>query len=155
MKAFSRFFVTLSLALGALSLLALPACGDGDPDGAENVDVLECAGECSCDQETNTCSCTGGTTCELEGGDDFTFTCDGNAACQLSCNSCDVICPGTTGCTVSLGDGGTGECQGTATCEYECTGNCEISCGGTSNCTTTCSGDGCESDGDDGCTCPE
>jgi hypothetical protein len=143
--------LTLLFAL-TLSVFAFTSCGEDD-DGVDDVDVLECSGQCSCDQETQTCSCSGGTTCALEGGSNVTFTCDGNAACELSCEGCDVICPGTTGCTVTLGNGGTAECQGNAICDYECTGNCDIQCGGASQCSTTCSGDGCEPAGD-GCSCP-
>lgn len=117
------------------------ACGD------KGVEILECSGECSCDEDTRTCSCAGGTTCAIEGAEDITFECNGNAACDLTCGvDCHVICPGTTGCTVALGDGGTAECQGTARCIYNCAGDCEITCSGASTCTVNCADD-CTQDG--------
>lgn len=130
--------------LAALSIAV--ACGDDD------IEVLECTGSCSCDQETRTCSCSGGTTCTIEGAKDITFKCDGNAACNLACGeNCHVICPGTTGCTVTLGNNSTAECQGNAVCNYDCEGNCEAECGGASTCNVTCA-DGCTLSGNT-CSC--
>lgn len=110
----------------------LAACGDG------NVDILECTGECTCDADTNTCSCLGGTDCTVDAEDHVTLICEGNARCALECDSCDVQCPGTSGCDAVIGDGSTGECFGTADCDFHCTGDCEVQCGSNTICTVTC-----------------
>lgn len=123
-------------------LLAAPLFGS-----CTATQVLECEGECTCDDSTRTCSCAGGTACVLEGADDVTFRCEGNASCDLACGvGCHVICPGTTGCTTVLGDDSSAECQGNATCNFTCEGDCEISCGGASTCEVTCADD-CELEG--------
>lgn len=144
----TRIAPTLTAAL----LVAIATIGLVSACGNRDIDVLECSGECSCDDEARSCSCAGGTTCAIEGAEDITFYCDGNAACDLTCGTdCHVVCPGTTGCTVHLGDGGTAECQGNATCTYHCDGNCEAQCGGAAHCTVNCP-DECEQDGN-ACRC--
>lgn len=130
------------LSVEVLSLILMVAGGAvlvmcNDDDGG--VAVLECVGTCTCDEETRTCSCAGGTTCTIEGAENVTLTCDGNAACDLSCGvDCHVICPGTTGCVAEIGDDSTGECQGTAECDFTCLGDCQITCSGTPQCTVRC-----------------
>jgi hypothetical protein len=123
------------LRSGFVLLLAAPAftaCGD-------DAEVIECDGTCSCDAETRTCSCAGGTECTLEGESDVTFTCDGNASCGLSCgDGCNIICPGTTGCTAEAGAGARFECQGNAECEFTCLADCAVHCSGASQCLVTC-----------------
>lgn len=114
------------------------ACGDDDGGTAE---VLMCTpeGACSCDEDTRTCTCTGGSTCALDGASDVTLQCDGNAACNLDCGmACEVICPGTTGCTSTIGDESSGVCQGTGSCDFTCEADCSVSCSGTSSCIVHC-----------------
>lgn len=126
-----------SALLALFVALSAPAgCGDDD-DG--EVRVLACSGNCSCNDDTRTCSCSGGTDCVLEGEGNVTFTCDGNASCGLSCGSaCDIVCPGTTGCVAKAGPSAYFECQGNATCEFTCEADCEVSCGGAARCLVTC-----------------
>jgi hypothetical protein len=113
------------------------ACGDDDEDGGAR--ILECDGNCTCNEDTRTCSCSGGTSCALEGEGNVTFTCDGNAACDLSCGSnCDIICPGTTGCTAEAGASASFECQGNAMCEFTCLADCSVLCQGAAQCLVTC-----------------
>ena len=134
---------TLATSLAIMGLLAagLAACKDDDGGHSE---ILECIGTCTCDQETRTCSCAGGTECTIEGEGNVTLTCDGNASCDLSCGvGCHVICPGTTGCTAEMGDEGTADCQGNAFCDYTCLGDCQVTCSGTPECIVRCT-DGAE-----------
>jgi hypothetical protein len=132
----------LCAAVPALALVAfvqLGGCSSSD------IEVLECTGECECDEETNTCSCLGGTECVVEGGVGVTLTCDGNARCDLACGEeCHVDCHGTTGCDATLGDNSTAACSGTVDCNYTCLGDCVVDCPGTSRCTVACA---------DGATC--
>lgn len=108
-------------------------------DGSDDIDVLECSGECACDEETNTCSCLGGTDCVVESSGAVTLVCEGNARCELACGAdCNVDCPGTSGCDATIGDGSTGTCAGTASCNYTCEGECTIDCPGASRCTLGC-----------------
>ena len=123
-------------------------CGSDEPD------VLECDGDCGCDEETRTCNCSGGTDCVIEGAEDLTFECDGNADCDLTCGTdCHVICPGTTTCTATLTGYASAECQGTGTCEYYCDTDCDIDCGSNTDCTVNCHDDCDELDDNDGCRC--
>jgi hypothetical protein len=126
------------VACAAFLLVVLPlfvACGDDEGEVA----ILECTGTCTCDNDTRTCSCAGGTDCVLEGEGQVTFTCDGNASCGLSCgDDCNVVCPGTTGCNAESGARARFECQGTAACEFRCHADCAVFCGGTSQCLVTC-----------------
>lgn len=132
------FFFALTISLMAV---VISGCS-----GSE-VEVLECSGECTCEEETRSCSCAGGTTCAIDGADDITFYCDGNAACDLTCGyGCHVVCPGTTGCTTTLGPDSSAECKGTASCTYYCEGDCDVECSGASSCTVECADD-CEQDG--------
>ena len=125
----------LSLVLLGSVGAVLVTCND---DGG-NVEVLECIGTCTCDQDTRTCSCAGGTTCTIEGAENVTLVCEGNASCDLACGvGCHVICPGTTGCTAEIGDDGTAECQGTAECDYTCLGDCQVTCSGSPQCIVRC-----------------
>lgn len=138
-----------------IALFALTAifAGFATGCGGDDVEVLECDGECTCDEQTRTCSCAGGTECTLDGAEDVTFECDGNASCDLACGTgCHVICPGTTGCTTILAHNASGECQGTATCEFSCEGNCDVDCGGNTDCTVECADD-CELTDDLNCRC--
>jgi hypothetical protein len=118
-------------------------CGDGGDSPGE---VLECEGSCTCEPETRTCTCHGGTDCVVDGDDDITFECDGNARCGLECGTnCHVECVGTTGCDAVMGDGSTGVCPGTASCNFTCLGSCSVSCSGSAQCTLDCPEDGdCE-----------
>jgi hypothetical protein len=118
--------IALAWALGA-------ACGGND------VEILECTGECTCNPETNTCACLGGTECVVEASGDVTLVCEGNARCDLSCgDGCHVSCPGTSGCQARMGDGSTGSCAGTADCDFTCAGTCRIDCPGSARCTLQC-----------------
>ncbi len=126
--------VRVSCIVGLIGV-SLVACGDDDGD----VEVLECSGTCNCNDDERTCSCAGGTECALEGEGDVTFTCDGNASCDLSCgDGCEIICPGTTGCVAESGAGASFECQGNAMCEFTCLADCSVSCGGTTQCLVHC-----------------
>lgn len=117
----------------ALSILLCAACGGDD------VDVLECTGECTCDEETNTCSCLGGTDCVVEADGAVTLVCEGNARCDLECgDNCTVDCPGTSGCAAGMGANSTGTCAGNAACDYTCAGDCSIDCPGAARCTLVC-----------------
>ncbi len=108
-------------------------------DSKESVEVLECTGSCECDPDTRTCSCLGGTECVVEGADDVTLICEGNARCELECgNRCHVECPGTAGCSAEMGFDSTAICNGTGDCEYYCLGDCEVDCPGTSACFVYC-----------------
>jgi hypothetical protein len=123
-------FMTLFLAMAAV------ACGDDDEG---DVAILECDGNCSCNDVTRTCSCSGGTECTIEGEGNLRFTCDGNASCDLNCgNDCEIVCPGTTGCTAEAGEGASFECQGNAICEFTCRANCSVRCAGAAQCLVTC-----------------
>jgi hypothetical protein len=122
-----------------LSFVAASVVGCGDDEDEGNVRVLECSGTCSCNDETRTCSCSGGTECELSGEGNVTFTCDGNAACDLHCDEdCNIVCPGTTGCTAESGPGASFECQGNASCEFTCQADCTVLCAGAAQCLVTC-----------------
>jgi hypothetical protein len=133
-------FLVPAAVLATLALITLPACG------GSSVEVLECEGTCTCEQETRTCSCAGGTDCVVEGADDITLTCDGNARCDLWCGAgCVVECPGTSGCEASMGHDSAAVCNGTGNCDYECRGDCSVDCPGTSRCSVTCAdGHDCE-----------
>jgi hypothetical protein len=121
-------------AVTFMLVLALGACGGGN-----DVDILECTGQCTCDQETDTCSCLGGTDCTVESSGAVTLICEGNARCDLTCgDGCRVECPGTAGCTASMGANSTGQCNGTASCDFSCAGDCSVDCPGTSQCTLAC-----------------
>ena len=122
------------LMMAFLALFLFMCNNDGD-----DVEVLECVGSCTCDDDTRTCTCQGGTECTIEGEEDITLVCDGNASCDLACgNRCHVICPGTTGCTAEMGDDSIAECQGNAECDYTCLGDCEVQCSGTPQCIVRC-----------------
>ena len=124
------------IASFALLSLAFVACGDDDDD---DVAVLQCSGTCSCNNDTRTCSCSGGTNCVLEGEGNVTFICDGNASCGLGCgDDCNIVCPGTTGCTAESGARARFECQGNAACEFTCHADCSVQCGGTAQCLVSC-----------------
>lgn len=122
------------LVLCLMGSVAVAGCSGDD------IDVLECSGECSCDQETNTCACLGGTDCVIEGGDGaVTLVCEGNARCELECGvDCQVECPGTSGCAATMGDDSTGICNGTGDCDFMCDGDCSVDCPGASSCTVAC-----------------
>src|SRR5688500_2266613 len=125
--------------LGMLGLVLCLAAACGDDDGTAEVLACMPEGSCSCNEETRTCTCTGGSTCALEGASNVTLQCDGNAACHLDCGTdCDVICPGTTGCTSTIGDESTGTCQGTGECDFTCEADCTASCSGSSRCIVRC-----------------
>ncbi len=125
------------IALLALAAFGIAGCGDDDDD--EGAVVLECSGTCTCDGETRTCSCAGGTDCTLLGEGNVTFTCDGNASCGLTCgDDCNIVCPGTTGCVADSGARARFECQGNAECEFTCHADCSVHCGGTASCLVTC-----------------
>jgi hypothetical protein len=130
---------TLAFALGV-------AWGCGPRDDENPGEVLECTGTCTCDPDTRTCKCSGGTDCVVDGGEGIIFECDGNARCSLECgNECHVSCVGTTGCDAVMGDGSTGECPGTASCSFVCEGSCSVSCSGSARCTLDCPPEGdCE-----------
>jgi hypothetical protein len=114
----------------------LGGCGGG---GVDDVDILECTGECTCDIETNSCSCLGGTECVVEAEGEVTLRCEGNARCDLQCGDlCHVDCHGTAGCDAQMGADSTGECNGTGDCDFSCAGDCAIDCPGTSRCTLAC-----------------
>ncbi len=114
---------------------------------SSDVDVLECDGECTCDEDTRSCSCAGGTNCTIDGADDITFYCDGNASCDLECGyGCHAVCPGTTGCTTRLGPDSSAECKGTASCTFYCDGDCDVDCSGAASCTVECHED-CDKSG--------
>lgn len=115
----------------------LGACG-----GSDDVDILECTGECTCDPDIDTCSCLGGTECTVEASGEVTLVCEGNARCDLACgDGCHVECPGTSGCSAEMGDGSTGVCNGTGTCDFVCTGDCSVDCTGVSQCSLQCDPD--------------
>jgi hypothetical protein len=125
-------------ALMLVATFGVFACGDDDDDRPP-VKVLECSGTCSCDAQTRTCSCSGGTDCVLAGEGNVTFSCDGNASCGLSCtNDCNIICPGTTGCVADSGARARFECQGNASCEFTCKADCVVQCAGAAQCLVTC-----------------
>jgi hypothetical protein len=123
-----------------IPVLAVLAFGSCDDKKKKAVEVLECTGSCTCDTETRTCTCEGGTDCALEGDTTgVTFICDGNAACSLACGiECNVECNGTAGCSALMGDDSTAVCNGTGTCDYECLGDCVVDCPGASLCTIDC-----------------
>lgn len=138
------------LGTAIFGLLMLVFAGAGC--GSDPADVLECEGDCSCDEQERSCTCQGGTDCAIDGASDVTFYCDGNASCDLKCGAeCHVVCPGTTQCAATLGPAGSAECQGTASCEYTCDADCDIECGGNTDCSIECHDD-CERDGD-ACVC--
>lgn len=126
--------------MAALGLLAFTcAVASTASCGSDDVDILECTGECECDQSTSTCSCLGGTDCTVEGGVNVTLICEGNARCDLECGAgCQVECPGTAGCAATMGDDSTGICNGSGTCDYTCLGDCTVDCPGVSSCTVQC-----------------
>lgn len=135
----TRFQVLRGVACAALVSVLSVLAGCGDDDDRGNVAVLECSGTCSCDPNTRTCSCSGGTSCALAGEGNVTFSCDGNASCGLSCgDDCNIICPGTTGCTAESGARARFECQGSALCEFTCHADCSVYCGGSTQCLVTC-----------------
>lgn len=116
------------------AIVLSPSCGDDDP-----VEVLECTGTCSCEEETRSCSCQGGSECVVGAASDVTLVCEGNASCDLECGvRCHVECPGTAGCAAAMGDDSTAICNGTGTCEYTCGGDCQIDCPGASACIVRC-----------------
>lgn len=124
-----RFVLLLALS----TALVFSNCGD------DEVKVIECEGSCTCDQDTRTCACQGGTECVVEGYDDVTLVCEGNARCELSCGDrCHVECPGTAGCNAEMGDDSSAVCNGTGDCEYTCSGDCEVNCPGVSRCVLRC-----------------
>ncbi len=140
------WMVVMSAMVMVGSAMMVAGCGDDGPE------VLECEGSCTCEEETRTCACHGGTECAIDGVDDIRFECDGNASCDLSCGrECHVVCPGTTSCAAAIGPQGSAECRGTATCVYDCDEDCEIDCGSNADCTINCD-DECESTGS-GCEC--
>ena len=122
------------LILGIL----LGACGDDD----QAAEILSCTPEtaCTCDNSIDTCTCAGGSTCDVAGADHgVTLKCEGNAACNLSCGTqCHVECPGTTGCTATVDDESTLLCTGTGECDFACTADCTAECQGTSRCVVRC-----------------
>jgi hypothetical protein len=122
--------------LCTFATLSVAGCDDDDDDG---VAVLECSGTCSCNDDTRTCSCAGGTECTLAGEGNVTFTCDGNASCDLVCgDDCNIVCPGTTGCTAESGAGAEFECQGNASCDFTCQADCVVDCQGAAQCLVRC-----------------
>ena len=124
---------TMPPTAALLLLLGVAGC-TGD-----TADVLECEGTCSCDQDARTCSCEGGTDCEVAGASDVTLTCDGNARCALSCEElCRVECPGTAGCEAVMGPDSEAVCNGTGSCDYTCEGDCTVDCPGASSCVVRC-----------------
>lgn len=127
-------FFCLFICIGCLG--GFHGCSD---NSNEHADVLECEGSCECDSETRTCSCLGGSECIVEGEDDITLICEGNARCELECGTaCHVECPGTAGCVAAMGDDSTAVCNGTGDCEYYCDGDCVVDCPGSSSCFVTC-----------------
>lgn len=129
---------TTGWALVAATAIALAGCGnDGDAE------VRECTPEnaCTCTDGVErdlSCSCTGGSTCSID-GDDIEFACDGNAACGLVCGAnCLITCPGTTSCTVDTGDDGVVSCPGTAFCDITCREDCTVDIAGTAEAIVTC-----------------
>lgn len=118
-----------------VALAAVWSCGDD-----AGVQIIECSGTCTCDQEARACTCQGGTTCALSGSDDdVALTCAGNAHCAMSCGDrCEAVCEGTSGCSVELGAGSSATCQGTGVCDFTCHGDCEVACPGTSSCVVRC-----------------
>jgi hypothetical protein len=132
-----KFQVLAVASLYSFATLGVAGCGDDDDD--DDVAVLECSGMCSCNEDTRTCSCAGGTECTLAGEGNVTFTCDGNASCDLLCgDDCNIVCPGTTGCAAESGAGAEFECQGTALCEFTCQADCVVNCTGAAQCLVTC-----------------
>lgn len=123
-------------------VLAVAGCGDD----SGHADVLECEGTCSCDNDTRTCTCSGGTLCVVEGESDINLICEGNAQCDLQCEEdCHVECPGISGCTADMGDDSSAVCNGSGQCEYTCNGDCTADCPGSSECIVYClSGFVCE-----------
>lgn len=123
--------------LVAFFTLALSGLGMGGCGGA--ADILECIGSCSCDDDTRTCACQGGSECVIEGASDITLVCEGNAACDLECDEgCRVECPGTAGCSALMGDDSEAICNGTGNCEFTCQGDCVVDCPGNSSCLVFC-----------------
>ena len=127
--------------LMSLCVALWASCGDDD-----GIAVLECEGSCSCDQDSRTCTCQGGTLCEVAGEDDITLICEGNAGCDLDCEArCHVECPGTSDCVATMGDDSTAVCNGSGTCEYFCEGDCSVDCPGSAQCTVHCNpGSACD-----------
>jgi len=135
--------MTKRLLLTALCWLAPGwgwACGN-DNEG-DTADIVACDGSCSCEPETRTCSCQGGSTCLAECDGPCTLECEGNARCDIECPAdCTVNCPGTAGCVASVGDDSSGVCNGTGDCEYFCEGDCSFDCPGASRCIVHCTED--------------
>ena len=122
-----------AIAFAFTLFLGLSGCNCG------GADVLECVGSCSCDDSSRTCTCNGGTLCTVEGAEDITFVCEGNASCDLECGvGCHIECPGTSGCTAVLGDESTAVCNGSGFCDIECDGDCAVDCPGSEMCVLDC-----------------
>jgi hypothetical protein len=120
------------------TVLTLSGCKKDDGE----IDILECEGECSCDPDTRTCWCHGGTECVVEGESDITLVCEGNADCDISCEErCHVECPGGSHCVVELGNDSTAICNGTGSCDILCHGDCSVDCPGAEQCIVRCGAD--------------
>ena len=118
----------------SLTIAAIAAgCSDDDPA------IVACEGQCTCDSDTRTCECMGGTTCVMEGGTDVTFRCNGNASCDFLCGAnCTSECPGTSVCVAAMGEGSMARCNGTGRCDVTCSGDCRVVCTGNEECTLSC-----------------
>jgi len=121
---------------GLILILVMAACGD-------DAEVKTCMPEnaCTCmdgiDRDT-ACVCAGGATCTVE-GDNIEFSCDGNAACNLTCGAnCLITCPGTTTCTVEVDDDAVVTCPGTASCDVLCHGDCQVNVAGNADAIVRC-----------------
>lgn len=126
------------MLLWTSSLSLFLACSDSD-----DAEVTACEPEnaCQCTDGTErdtACVCVGGSTCSIE-GNSIEFSCQGNAACGLSCGTdCLITCPGTTMCTVATGDDAVVECPGTASCDVTCHGDCTVNVAGAAKAVLRC-----------------
>lgn len=129
-----RGWVKLVGILSAAGLLA--HCGSD-----ATIEECEPEGACSCEAGTERetrCTCVGGSSCSVTGGG-IEFTCDGNAACDLSCGEdCLIFCPGTTSCAVTAGDQAVVRCPGTASCSITCEESCSVEIEGAADAVVRC-----------------
>ncbi len=125
-----------------LGLLLAASCNDDEAErrvDGETAEVVSCEGSCSCDPDTRTCTCQGGSLCETECDGPCTLQCEGNARCDMSCpDDCTIECPGTAGCDARVGDNAVGVCNGTGDCAFTCEGDCSFDCPGASRCVVFC-----------------
>src|SRR5512140_3611100 len=100
----------------AIAIAAFAACG---PTAQPT-----CTGQ-TCQCKDSTCTCNGGTTCDIQCG---TFP------------GCNADCTNVADCNAQCRDHCTGKCNGgngTGTCSMQCNDNCDYDCSNSASCTVT------------------